>query len=166
MSKRSLPVLKSQGPQSSEPDDATTASVLVWTSAGVVMAFLLWLPLASLAASLSTRLAPELAGAADAAEIAERLAAMSSEARDIVRLRISALQLCALGLSHLLAGFMVGYFSKESQLRQWALIGIFTGGIAALLSLGSGFSWGLLLPLPLASISCAAGGWFGRQSAR
>lgn len=162
MSKKRLPVVQSAPPPAD--DDQANASVLIWTSAGVVTAFLSWWPLSAIAAKLGTSGVPELAGASTAEEYAVRFAAMPEAMRAGVQARLSSLQLAALLLAHLLAGAFVARFSADSTLRQWTLVGLITGSLAALLALTSGgFSFGFFLPIPLAAAASAGGGWLLRR---
>lgn len=167
MSRKSLPVVNAKPPaaRDEEPGGAE-ASVLIWTSVGIVTAFVLWLPLAYVAAKTGARLVPELAGADSADVLAVRIAALAPSAQAALQTRVAALQLLALLLSHAAAGALVARFGKLTSLRAWTLVGVFTATLAALLTLGSGgFSLFALVPIPLAAAASASGGWLMRRVA-
>lgn len=167
MSRKLLPVVnaKPAAPGEDEPNGAE-ASVLIWTSVGILTAFVLWLPLAYVAAKTGARLVPELAGAASADELALRIAALPPPEQAALQTRVAVLQLLALLLSHAAAGALVAKFGALTSLRAWTLIGVFTATLAALLTLGSGgFSIFALVPIPLAAAASAGGGWLMRRVA-
>lgn len=165
VSKKLLPVVRSSSGASGEgADDEARASLTMWTAAAIIVAFLCWWPLASVAAKLGTMGLPEL-DVASADDYAARFAALSEAARTSIQVRLAALQLGALVLAHLLAGGFLARFASESQLRQWVLVGVFTGAVAAAIAIsaGGGFSVGFFLPLPLAAAASATGGWLTRR---
>lgn len=165
MSRKSLPVVNAKAPSAEAEPGAAEASVLVWTSVGIVTAFALWLPLAYLAAKTGAQLVPALAGAASADELARRIAALPPAEQAALQTRVAALQLLALLLSHAVAGALVARLGTLTSLRAWTLIGVFTATLAALITLFSGgFSPFALVPIPLAAAASASGGWLMRRA--
>lgn len=170
MTRKLLPVVNAKPAASAAEsiDEDTTngaeASVIIWTSVGIVAAFILWLPLAYFAAKLGARMVPELAGAASAEELAARISALPSAAQAALQARVASLQLLAMLVAHAAAGALVAKFGRLTSLRSWTLIGVFTATLAALLTLASGgFSLFALVPIPLAAAGSAGGGWLMRR---
>ncbi len=167
MSKKSLPVLGARATASGDETEGVEPSILIWTSVGIVFAFALWLPLSYLAAKLGASSVQELAGASSADELARRIADLPEATRASMQIRVASFQLAALLLSHLAAGAIVARFGSKTSLRAWTLVGLTTSLLTVILAtVSGGFTPFALLPIPLAAVASAGGGWLARNLAR
>jgi hypothetical protein len=163
--RRRLPVVQ-EPPRTErqEPPSEDARPPWHWVGFGTVAIFACWLLLATLAGMIVRRaLVPYVGDATTPAEIAARVAAMTSADRT----RVIAIQVLphalALALGAFAGGFLVGRFGAGTGPREAAASGAATAIIATLLAWHEGgVSWASALTVVLA-IAFAA--WGGRAGA-
>ena len=149
--KRRLPVLPSGG----DADGGPTRAPWQWVGFGSLAIFVVWLPLAAVAAAVASRMFGRVApGVVEASPAA--IAAFVG---------MSAL---ALALAAIVGGFVVGRWGGAGVgIRQASLAGFAAALVAVVASWASfGVSWSALVVVPFALPFAALGGRLGRSARR
>ena len=165
--KRQLPMIKDLPPAppasaADEPDAVDERPPWHWVGFGTVAIFGAWLPLSLLAQAARVRIvasrlgdlgSPEASGAA--------IAALPDAERVRLTILLLAPHVIALAAAAVAGGYLVGRWGGAGvSVREAALAGLAAALIASVLAWG-GLSWAPLLPIALASLAAAFGGFWG-----
>lgn len=153
-----------QGPD--KPEDAEPPRPpWHWVGFGTVAIFVAWLPLAYLAESVSDRIVASRLPPGDAAELGERLRALSPAARRTAVVLMALPHVAALVLAALAGGFLVTRFGAGTRPREAALSGLLVGLLALGLTYAqTGVSLAPVIVPMVATLAAWGGGRLGRRA--
>lgn len=146
--KRRLPVLQNKAPDGE--DDAEPRPPWHWSGIGVVVTFLLWLPIAAGIAALTVRLTQNAGSPAFGLGVL-----------------VVSLHLLGFWLATFIGGFFIGKFGGDAGPREGAVSGFVTAAFAVALAASapgqniSYFIWALLLVI--IGSTGATSSWFGAK---
>jgi len=145
--KRRLPILQNKAPEEEETEPRPPWH---WSGIGVVVTFLLWLPIAAAIAALTARLTQNA----------------DSPAMGLGML-VVGLHLAGFGLATFIGGFFIGKFGGDAGPREGAVSGFVTAAFAVALAAsapGQNISyliWALLLVI--IGVAGSTSSWFGAR---
>ena len=150
--KRRLPVLQNKSPE--DESEALPRPPWHWSAIGVVVSFLVWLPIAAGIAALTARIAPD--GLSPSMGLG---------------ILIVGMHLFGFFDATFAAGFLIGKFGGEAGPKEGAVSGFVTAGFAVALAAagattgGTIVTWAVLLVIvgAIGGVSCMVGAKVGKK---
>ncbi|HSQ64111.1 MAG TPA: hypothetical protein VLM85_12885 [Polyangiaceae bacterium] len=151
--------------QSKPEDDEPPRPPWHWVGFGAVAIFVVWLPLAYGAESVSSRVVASRLPPGDAADLGARLRELSPAARRTTIVLMAMPHVAALVLAALAGGFLVTRFGAGTRPREAALAGLMVGLLALGLTYAqTGVSLAPLVVPLVATLAAWLGGRLGRRA--